>query len=91
MNKSTLKVTIHKALLKFPHMRRNEDYLVATILRMELHDLNINIQDMSGAKLLEIVTSGKLSSIETIRKIYKKLQKENTELRPSKLIKTQKP
>jgi len=64
-------------LQDYPHLRDNDDKLIASVWKNHLG--NENVLNMNAIGLLELFASGKLPSPESIRRSRQKLQ----ELNPS--------
>jgi hypothetical protein len=70
-----------KALLeKYPHLRDNDNKLIATIWKQDLKNMGINL-DIATYNFLQLYALGELTNAETIRRVRQKIQEENPELR----------
>lgn len=72
-----IKPKVDKLLGSYPHLRDDDNKLIATIWRSEVN----NIEDISGIKMLKIFAEGSLTSPESIRRMRQKLQEENENYR----------
>ena len=68
-------------LERYPHLRDNDERLIATIWHIELLDRGVNSKDITGFRLLEYFSNGELTNPESIRRSRAKLQEENVHLR----------
>lgn len=77
----SVKDRVKYLLLKYPHLRDNDNKLVANYWFFELKDRGVNLSDISASELLNLFSNKKLSSFESISRCRRKLQEENEILR----------
>jgi hypothetical protein len=75
------KKIVEKYLFGYPHLRDNDERLIATIWNEELSNKGITSKEISGYDFLGYFASGELTNPESIRRTRQKLQEENVELR----------
>lgn len=76
------KERVIKLLEDKPHLRDDDQKLMANIWFQDLLKSNINAKDITGYKLLEIFSkSNILSNPESVRRVRQKVQEENVNLR----------
>lgn len=81
VNIRTTKTRVHQYLLKYEHLRDNDDKLIASILLKDIKNIGLRAGDISGMKVLELLAEGKLTNPESIRRSRAKLQEQHPELR----------
>ena len=81
VNIRSTKTRVEIMLMKYEHLRDNDDRLIATILLNDIKKLGFKAQDISGMKVLELLAEGKLTNPESIRRSRAKLQEEKPTLR----------
>jgi len=73
------------ALLKsHPHLRDDDNKLVANIWHKHLKDAGMLSKDITAEKFLELFSENKIPNAQSIRRIRRKLQEEFKELRGEK-------
>lgn len=75
-----IKPKVNKLLKEFPHLRDDDNKLIANIWYNEVE----NILEKSAENLLKIFARGELTSPESIRRMRQKLQEENKQYRGEK-------
>lgn len=83
-----IKEAVTSLLEKHPHLRDNDNKLIATIWRLEVGKENID--GLSALGFLIYVAEGRLSSAESIRRSRQKIQEDRPELRGTNYNKRQK-
>ncbi|MCA9750198.1 MAG: hypothetical protein KC414_13905 [Romboutsia sp.] len=68
-------------LTNYPKLRNSDSKLVANFWYNQLKEQGINLTDISSTELLQMFSSNKLSSYESISRCRRKLQENFTELR----------
>ena len=81
MNIKTKMELIAELLEDHPHLRDNDNQLIATIWRQYYIDLDISVRDITGLMLLQDFAKGKLASTESLVRCRRKLQEARVELR----------
>ena len=71
-------------LTRIPRLRDNHDALTSNYWLWELKCKGIDAQDLSAWKLLKMISTGELTSEETIQRARRKAQHDNPELRGQK-------
>ena len=72
-------------LIKHPHLRDDDNKLIATVWRWQLFEVyNKKVEDMSAMELLKYYASRQLASAESIRRSRAKLQEIKPTLRGDK-------
>lgn len=72
-------------LIKHPHLRDDDNKLIATVWRWQLFEVyNKKVEDMSAMELLKYYASRQLASAESIRRSRAKLQETKPSLRGDK-------
>ena len=77
---SLVKDRVKALLVSYPHLRDNDNKLIATIWKQDLRNMGINL-DIATYNFLQLYALGELSNSETIRRVRQKIQEENPELR----------
>ena len=72
---------ITKLLELRPHLRDDDNKIIANIWTNDLALLNIDARAITGFELLEMVSKGKLTNPESIRRCRQKIQETHVELR----------
>ena len=75
------KETIKKILLEKPHLRDNDNKLIAAYWYRELIHKNIDTKSITALDFLHKYADNELTNAETIRRMRAKLQEENPALR----------
>ena len=75
------KETIKKILLDKPHLRDNDNKLIAAYWFRELKNKNVNVEEITALDFLHRYADNKLTNAETIRRMRAKLQEEYPEVR----------
>ena len=75
------KETIKKILLEKPHLRDNDNKLIAAYWFRELKNKNVNVEEITALDFLHRYADNKLTNAETIRRMRAKLQEEYPEVR----------
>ena len=75
------KETIKKILLDKPHLRDNDNKLIAAYWFRELKNKNVNVEEITALDFLHRYADNKLTNAETIRRMREKLQEEYPEVR----------
>tara|TARA_R110000803_G_scaffold49503_1_gene102930 strand:- start:3962 stop:4282 length:321 start_codon:yes stop_codon:yes gene_type:complete len=83
MKIGTKKELITKLLTEQPYIRDMDNSLLAEIWKKEIAKLE-NYENFSATDLLCIISSGKLTSAESITRCRRKIQQENPSLRGQK-------
>ena len=86
-NKKTKMKTKEKVkalLIKSPHLKDNDDKLLATYWYYELKDMKRNPETINGMNLLTLISEGRLTNAKTVIRMRRKLQEEFEELRGKK-------
>lgn len=78
----TAKERVEHLLRKTPHLRDDDNKLIATYHYNEIGAENV--QKMPAMEFLHLYADGKLTSSESIRRVRAKLQETNPELRGKK-------
>lgn len=78
---SLVKDRVKALLATWPHLRDNDNKLIANIWNQDLMNKGYNKEELSANKFLALYATGQLSNAETIRRVRQKLQEENPELR----------
>ena len=74
-----------KTLLKNnPHLRDDDNKLIANIWWGYLKKINSNVNEISAVKFLALFSDGKLPNPQSIRRVRRKFQEEMPELRGEK-------
>ena len=81
MNIKTKVVLIAELLEEHPHLRDDDNRLIATIWQRRYVDLGIAAKDITGLQLLRDFAGGKLASTESVVRCRRKLQEARVELR----------
>ena len=68
-------------LTKLPHLRDNDNKLLASVWFYELKDKRYDLHNMTGFELLKVISEAKLSNSESVRRCRAKLQELHPELR----------
>ena len=71
-------------LIKSPHLKDNDDKLLATYWYYELKDMKRNPETINGMNLLTLISEGRLTNAKTVIRMRRKLQEEFEELRGEK-------
>jgi len=70
-----------KALLeKHPHLRDNDNRLIATVWKFDMLNKNLS-RNTTALDFLNLYAQNKLTNAETIRRVRQKIQEENPDLR----------
>lgn len=75
------KQRVEDCLTRFPHLRDDDYKLISTIWLRELQALTYKPKELSAYDLLRIISQGKLSNPESIRRCRAKLQELHKHLR----------
>mgnify|MGYP003641464684 CR=1 FL=1 len=75
---------VKKLLTENPHLRDDDNKLISNFWHKEVINLDIDLKEESGLKILELFAEGKLTSPESIGRVRRKLQEEFTYLRGNK-------
>lgn len=75
---------VENLLKERPHLRDNDDKLLANIWYKTLKLNNINPDEITAKNLLSYISQGVMPKTESIRRIRQKLQQEFPELRGKK-------
>ena len=75
------KERITKLLEIRPHLRDDDNKIIANIWTNDLALLKIDARAITGFELLEMVANGKLTNPESIRRCRQKIQQHNPQLR----------
>jgi hypothetical protein len=74
--------TITTLLVKYPHLRDNDEKLMATVWwRYIDNEFATNIDDMTGMDFLKLLSDGTLPSYESISRCRRKVQENDESLR----------
>lgn len=68
-------------LEKYPHLRDDDNKLIATIWLADVKKLGFVADQINGFELLGLISRGKLSNPESIRRSRQQLQEQNISLR----------
>ena len=79
--KMNTKDTIRKILLEKPHLRDNDNKLIASYWYRELSSKNIDANDITALDFLHKYADNELTNAETIRRMRAKLQEDEPSLR----------
>lgn len=82
-----MKQAVIKLLTEFPHLRDNDNRLIASLWKLEIKGMGIDPQEGTRNDTLRLIAEGKLSSSETIRRARQKVQEEIPELRGTSYLK----
>ena len=77
---SLVKDRVKALLVSYPHLRDNDNKLIATIWKQDLRNMGINL-DIATYNFLQLYALCELSNAETIRRVRQKIQEENPDLR----------
>jgi len=72
---------VKELLTKLPHLRDNDNKLLASVWFYELKEKRYDLHNMTGYELLKVISEAKLSNSESIRRCRAKLQELYPELR----------
>ena len=72
---------IEKILIEKPHLRDNDNLLIAAYWWRELRQKNIDPNKINGLEFMQMFAHNKLTNIKTIERMRRKLQEENPDLR----------
>ena len=75
------KETIRKILLEKPHLRDNDNKLIASFWYRELNSKNIDAEEITALNFLHKYADNELTNAESIRRCRAKFQETNPELR----------
>ena len=75
------KDTIRKILLEKPHLRDNDNKLIASFWYRELNSKNIDAEEITALNFLHKYADNELTNAESIRRMRAKLQEEEPALR----------
>lgn len=78
---SLVKDRVKYLLAAWPHLRNNDNKLIANIWNQDLLKMGHNNATLSASNFLALYATGQLSNAETIRRVRQKIQEENPELR----------
>lgn len=70
-----------RLLTENPHLMDDDHKLVSNVWYQDLKRMNIEPSEVSGYRLLEIISEGKLTNPESIRRSRQKVQEEFPQLR----------
>ena len=76
-----IKDRVKALLVKHPHLRDSDNRLIATIWKLDLLKMGLDIETFSTSDFLLFYSKAYLSNSETIRRVRQKLQEENPDLR----------
>ncbi len=76
-----IKDRVKALLVKHPHLRDSDNKLIATIWKIDLRNMDLNIFGIPASDFLYFYSEGRLTNAETIRRVRQKIQEENPELR----------
>ena len=79
--KMKTKETIRKILLEKPHLRDNDNKLIASFWYRELNSKNIDSEEITALNFLHKYADNELTNAESIRRMRAKLQEEEPGLR----------
>jgi len=83
MNISYTRELVINALVKYPHLRDDDNRLLATIWAHELGGKD-KVKEISAFEFLEKLSKGKLANSESVRRMRQKLQEDYENLRGPK-------
>ena len=78
-NTSSIKSHVEKLLASFPHLRDDDNKLIANIWSYQIG--MESVRQINGYDFLKIFADGNLTSPETIRRIRQKIQEQKPHLR----------
>ena len=84
MNMTDKTEMIKNLLLKHPHLRDDNNKLLATVWNMELGAEGIDSESISGHELLALIATGTITKSGSITRVSRKLQETKVELRGDK-------
>jgi len=76
-----IKDRVKALLVKHPHLRDNDNKLIASIWHYDLLRMGIKTTSISAAGFLLYYADKQLTNAESIRRVRQKLQEENSDLR----------
>tara|TARA_R110000803_G_scaffold201078_2_gene265752 strand:+ start:61 stop:390 length:330 start_codon:yes stop_codon:yes gene_type:complete len=80
----TSKNKVYFLLETEPHLRDSDEKLISNIWYYELIKMKLNPKKITGMKLLTMLSEGKLTNSESIRRCRQGFQSSNPELRGAK-------
>ncbi len=82
MNIKVNKVLIEGLLDRYPHLRDDDQKLLASVWKyLLIKNHHLELENISGIQLLTIISQGALPNSESITRCRRKLQEINTDLR----------
>ncbi len=72
---------VEKLLKEQPHLRDDDNKLLASVWYIQIRHMNMLPEDISGYKVLDLVANKKLANAESVRRSRAKLQELRTDLR----------
>ena len=73
-------------LKEHPHLRDNDERLIANIWRQDLMIVGVDIKQLSAMHLLKRFAEGQLTNPESVRRTRQKIQQHNIELRGNTFV-----
>lgn len=84
MNMTDKKDMITTLLSMHPHLRDDNNRLLATVWSIELSVEGINAKSITGHELLNLIAKGTITKSGSITRVSRKLQEQKVELRGEK-------
>lgn len=78
---SLIKDRVKALLVVYPHLRDNDNRLIATMWKLDLLNKKLIPDDLNATNFLFLYADNRLTNAETIRRVRQKIQEENPELR----------
>ena len=78
---SLVKDRVKALLVKHPHLRDDDNKLIATIWKFQLIKMDLDPNTTPTYNFFALYSQRKLINAETIRRVRQKIQEENPELR----------